>query len=616
MKRARRSRLQVALFLGVGLAATGLGLVSFGTNLFRSLELNTVDVRFSIRGAQPAPENIAVVAIDDDTFSFFNNRRERIRWPFPRSYFATVIDQLDADGAKVIAYDVQFTEETEIEEDTALVESVAKAGNLVLATTEVGEGGTTNVFGSDAVVRDVGARVGNGNFPLDPGGVIRRVGFEVDDLTSFALVAAERAQGKPITRKEFGDRDSTWIDYVGPAGTIDTTSFATVWRNQFKPGSFKPGSFRDKIVVVGPSATALQDIHPTSTSEAMSGAEVQANAISTALRGFPLQSVSSAITLALIVLLGMLAPLVSLRLSLMWTLAVAVSVALLFLVGTQVAFEQSGRVLSFVYPFGTLLVSSVGSLAAHYLLAAFERERVRDVFSRFVPDAVVEQVLAQTDGDLRLGGVALEGTCMFTDVRGFTTFSETLSAAEVIEILNVYLSEMSEAILNNGGTLVAYMGDGIFAVFGAPIEQPDHADRALAAGREMLTTRLPHFNALMEERGLPARFKMGVGLNSGPFMSGNVGHERRLEYTAIGDTTNTASRLEGMTKGQPYVLFMSDTTKEALTKPVDDIVFVDEFEVRGRQEPVKIWSIGDAAAEGFEAPTSDPEPEPDTTGRP
>ena len=609
MKRARRSRLQVALFLGVGLAATGLGLVSFGTNLFRSLELNSVDVRFSIRGQQSPPQNISVVAIDDETFSVFNTRRERVRYPFPRTYFAKVIDRLDADGAKVIAYDVQFTEETEVEEDTALVESVAKAGTLVLATTEVGDDGSTNVFGGDEVVRDVGARVGNGNFPLDPGGVIRRVGFEVDQLTSFALVAAERTRGKPITKEEFGERDSTWIDFVGPAGTIETASFVTIY-----DGKFKKGAFRDKIVVVGPSATSLQDIHPTSTSEAMSGAEVQANAISTALRGFPLQSVSSSITLALIVLLGMLAPLVSLRLSLLWTLAVAVAAALLFLVGTQVAF-QNGLVLSFVYPFGTLVVSSVGSLAAHYLLAAFERERVRDVFSRFVPDAVVEQVLAQTDGDLRLGGVALEGTCMFTDVRGFTTFSETLTAAEVIEILNVYLSEMSEAILNNGGTLVAYMGDGIFAVFGAPIEQPDHADRALAAGREMLTTRLPHFNALMEERGLPARFKMGVGLNSGPFMSGNVGHERRLEYTAIGDTTNTASRLEGMTKGQPYVLFMSDTTKEALTREVDDIVFVNEFEVRGRQEPVKIWWIADAAAEGFESPTN-AEPEPDTTGRP
>jgi adenylate cyclase len=366
--------------------------------------------------------------------------------------------------------------------------------------------------------------------------------------------------------------------------------------------------------VVGPSAVSLQDVHPTSTSDAMSGAEIQANAIATALSGFPVSSVPSAVTLVLIVLLGLLAPLASMRLSLLGTLAVALGAAALYLVATQLAFQE-GIVLSFVYPFGTLLFSSVGSLAAHYLLAAFERERVRDVFSRFVPDAVVEQVLAQTDSDLRLGGVALNGTCMFTDVRGFTTFSETLTAAQVIEILNVYLSEMSEAILNHGGTLVAYMGDGIFAVFGAPIEQRDHADRALAAGREMLTERLPRFNALMEERGLPARFRMGVGLNSGPFMSGNVGHERRLEYTAIGDTTNTASRLEGMTKGQPYVLFMSDTTKDALTEEVDDIVFVDEFEVRGRQGMVKIWSIADAAADAVDARSSDLAPGPGTTGR-
>ena len=610
MKHARRGRLQAALFLGVGLASTGLGLVAYGTNVFRELELDTVDARFAIRGAQTAPPEIEVVAIDDITFSDFNSNKENVRYPFPRKYFAKVIDRLAEDGAKVIAYDVQFTERTDDANDLALLDAVAEAGNVVLASTEVDALGRTNVFGGEEVVKDVGARVGNGNFPVDPGGVIRRVAYDVDDLKSFSLVVAERATGKTITREDFGKSQSTWIDYVGPAGTIRPFSFSYVYYDKVPAGAF-----RDKIVVVGPSAVSLQDIHPTSTADAMSGAEIQGSAIATALSGFPVSSVASWVTLVLIVLFGLLAPIASMRLSLLWTLVVALTAAALYLVATQLAF-QKGIVTSFVYPFGALVISSVGSLAAHYLLAAFERERVRDVFSRFVPDAVVEQVLAQTDGDLRLGGVALEGTCMFTDVRGFTTFSETLTAAEVIEILNVYLSEMSEAILNNGGTLVAYMGDGIFAVFGAPIEQPDHADRALAAGREMLTTRLPHFNALMEERGLPARFRMGVGLNSGPFMSGNVGHERRLEYTAIGDTTNTASRLEGMTKGQPYVLFMSDTTKEALTRDVPDLVFVDEFEVRGRQEPVKIWSIEDAAAEGFEAPTSDREPEPDTTGRP
>jgi adenylate cyclase len=595
MKQTRsRRRLHVALFLGVGLAATGLGLVAYGTNVLRELELDTVDARFELRGEQPAPEQIEVVAIDDITFSNFNSRQENVRYPFPRRYFAKVIDRLAADGAKVIAYDIQFTEQTTVEDDNALVTSVANAGNVVLATTEVDALGRTNVFGSDEVVKEVGARVGNGNFPLDPGGVIRRVAYSVDKLKSFSLVTAERATGKTIGPEDFPGK-STWIDYSGPALNIRPFSFSDVYY-----GRVPRDAFRDKIVVVGPSAVSLQDIHPTSTSNAMSGAEIQANAIDTALRGFPLRNVPGEVTVALIVLLGLLVPLAGLRLSLLWTLALGVGAAAAYLVSTQVAFE-AGRVNSFVYPFGTLVLSSIGSLGAHYLLAAFERERVRDVFSRFVPETVVEQVLARADEDLRLGGVTLEGTVMFTDLRGFTTFSESLPAPRVIQVLNVYLSEMSEAIMNHGGTLVAYMGDGIFAVYGAPIEQADHADRAVAAAREMLTERLPRVNAWLREQGMSDGFRMGIGLNSGTFMSGNVGSERRLEYAAIGDTTNTASRLEGMTKGQSHYLFFSDTTREALTRDIDDLVFVDEFEVRGRQGKVKIWSVEAASVHAPEA---------------
>jgi adenylate cyclase len=250
------------------------------------------------------------------------------------------------------------------------------------------------------------------------------------------------------------------------------------------------------------------------------------------------------------------------------------------------------------------VLSSVGATGSHYLLAAFERERVRGVFSRFVPDTVVEQVLARTDEDLRLGGEELYGTATFTDLRGFTSFAESLPARTVINLLNVYLSEMSDAILAHGGTLVAYMGDGIFAVFGAPIEQDDHADRALAASREMLKERLPRFNAYPREHHGSDGFRMGIGLNSGPFLSGNVGSERRLEYTAIGDTTNTASRLEGMTKGTRYMCFVADTTREALTGEADDLVYVDEFEVRGRQAKVKLWALPDPEEE----PPSDEAP--------
>ena len=230
-------------------------------------------------------------------------------------------------------------------------------------------------------------------------------------------------------------------------------------------------------------------------------------------------------------------------------------------------------------------------LVAEYLLEAFERVRTHDTFSRFVPEAVVNQVLERTGGELRLGGELVTGTAMFTDLRGFTTFSEGLDAEEVIGLLNGYLGEISDAVLAHGGTLVSYLGDGLMAVFGAPLPQEDHADRALAAAREMLETRLPQYNEILRAQGFERGFKMGIGLNSGQFMSGNVGSQRRLEYTAIGDTINTASRIEGMTKGTPYALYLADSAKEALQTPVDDLVYIDEMPVRGRTHPIKLWSL-------------------------
>ena len=187
------------------------------------------------------------------------------------------------------------------------------------------------------------------------------------------------------------------------------------------------------------------------------------------------------------------------------------------------------------------------------------------MFARFVPDAVVDQVLtrATEEGDPRLGGERMDATVLFSDLRGFTSFAEARDPEQVIDVLNRYLTAMSDAILDHDGTLVAYMGDGIMAVFGAPVASTDHADRALAAARAMLE-RLEEFNAWIRERGHGDGFKMGIGLHSGPVMSGNVGSARRLEYAAIGDTTNTAARLEGMTKGTPYQLFVGEPTRDRL----------------------------------------------------
>jgi adenylate cyclase len=584
MRRGRR-QLRAGLFLGLGVALTAVWLAAYFADAFRDLELDTVDTRFEIRGERKPPRDLVVVEIDDVTFQELDRR-----WPFPRRVHAQAVKQIAADGPSVIAYDVQFTERTAFEDEFALLKAIDGAdGKVVLATTEVNERGQTKILGGDAILKEVHARPGSGVLLPDPGGVERRVPYSVDKLKSLAVAAAEVATGRRVDQDDFDARDDTaWIDYAGPPGTINNVSFSRVVR-----GKTPPGTFKDKLVVVGPSAPSLQDVHPTSTTvddELMAGAEIQASALDTVRRGLPLQSAPRWLDIALIVLLGMVAPVGSLRFSPLRAIALALALAVAFLVAVQLAFN-GGTILAFVYPLGALVLTTVGALAVHYVTTAFERERVRDLFARFVPENVVDDVLARTGDGLRIGGVQRDGTVMFTDLRGFTSFAESLPPDRVIQVLNHYLSGMSDAILNHGGTLVAYMGDGIMAVFGAPIEQDDHADRALAAAREMLAERLPEFNDWIRSEGLGEGFRMGIGLNSGSVMSGNVGSERRLEYTAIGDTTNTASRLEGMTKGTPHQLFLADSTRSRLREPAEDLVYVDEFEVRGRRAKIKLWSL-------------------------
>jgi adenylate cyclase len=284
----------------------------------------------------------------------------------------------------------------------------------------------------------------------------------------------------------------------------------------------------------------------------------------------------------------MAAPLASLRLSALRTTLLAVGLGAVYLLAAFLLFK-AGWVVSVVYPLGALLLSSFGALIFHYVTTAFERERTRDLFARFVPEDVVDEVIGNTE-DLRLGGEEREITVMFTDIRGFTSFSESMPPAKVIEILNRYLSGMSDAILDHGGTLCAFMGDGILAVFGSPVHQPDHADRALSAALELLTERLPDFNEWMAAQGYGAGFNMGVGINSGECLAGNVGSERRLEYTVIGDVVNTASRIEGISKDTPYQLLLAESTRLLLQNEPEGLIDLGEFDVRGRAAKTKLWT--------------------------
>ena len=574
-------RLPLGLFLVVGVAAAAIALGVQQLGLMSSQEQSTVDVRFAIRGPHAAPNDIRLVEIDAATFG-----QLRTRWPFPRRFHARVVDELRKAGAKVIAYDIQFTEPTDPRDDLALWNAAKRARNVVFATTEVNSHGGTDVLGGDANLRLAHAVAANALIPSDAGGVDRKMLYEIQGLKTFAVTAAERALGRPIEPSAIPG-SGAWIDYVGPPGTIPGISFSSVMLGRF-PHDF----FRGKIVVVGPTAPSLQDVHSTSVSgnELMSGPELQANAIWTAVHGFPLKSVSGWVNAFLIVLLALSVPVLARRLSTAWTVLASIAAGGLFAVGVQLAFDH-GAVVAFVYPLLALAISLFGCIAVNALLEAFERQRIRDVFGRFVPDTVVDEVLAEAKDGLRLGGKLRHCTLLFTDMRGFTTFSETKPAEEVFNILNTYFGEVSQAILEHGGTLVSYLGDGIISVFGAPLDQPDHADRALAASREILLERLPRFNEWIRAQGYGDGFRMGIGLNSGQIMCGTLGSEQRMDYTMIGDAVNTASRLEGMTKGTPFPLFLADSTRELLQEEPDDLVFVAELEVRGRSEKVKVWSL-------------------------
>jgi adenylate cyclase len=246
-------------------------------------------------------------------------------------------------------------------------------------------------------------------------------------------------------------------------------------------------------------------------------------------------------------------------------------------------------------PFNDVILRArISAGLAKKQLHEVERARVHDSFSRFLPEHVVDDVLARTEGDPRLGGVRTAGTVMFTDLRGFTAFSERRPPELVMDALNRYFDETSEAIFEHGGTLVAYRGDGFLAVFGAPIEVEDHADRALATARDLVDIRLPRFNRWALESGLGEEVRMGIGLNSGPFMSGNVGSFRRLEYTVHGDTVNTASRIEGMTKTVGGPILLAESTRQALLNPPAELRHVGEFEVRGRDSTVSLWTLDGA----------------------
>jgi adenylate cyclase len=546
--------------------------------VLRDAELKSVDVRFRLRGPEKPRQDVVLVAVDPKTLSALNRQP-----PYPRSLHARLINFLHQARARVIGYDIQFVGATTPAEDRPLLAAIAGTRRIVLATHDV-NGPPLRIPAGVKDAGRLGAVLGSVGVPTDSDGELRQVLYQPVDIVSFD-VAVARMLGRRVTESDFPG-GYAYVHFAGPPSTVPTYSFSDVLT-----GHVPPGAFSGKAVIVGYTDPILNDIFKTPVSDNwMSGPEVHVNAIDTILDGFPLGSAPGWVNALLLVAAAVLVPLVSAFRRAGWTLAAAGIGLALLLTALQLTFA-GGVILNATRPALALVVTTIGAVACGYLLETRERRHMRDIFTRFVPRDVVDDVIERTDDDLRLGGVRRDGTVMFTDLRGFTTFSEQLEPERVVGVVNQYLSEMTDAILAHGGTLVSYMGDGIMALFGAPLEQPDHADRALHAVREMLGVRLPRFNAWLTTQGFDKQFRMGIGVNSGPVMSGNVGSKQRLEYTALGDTTNTAARLEGMTKDTPHQVLIADATRRRLADDPGDLIRLGEEPVRGRASGIELWTI-------------------------
>jgi len=410
-KPARPSRIRPwVLMLIIGLVAAAGGVSAYSVDLWPQLENDTMSLRFQLRPSS-TPDDLALVVVDDVTFD--ENRTRR--WPFPRSDHAKVIDQLRRAGAKHIVYDVQFTEATTPKEDLALFDAVARAQHIVLATTDMDTRpctrladvrkrcNKTGVLGGESNLRPIGVEAAAANLPTD-GGVIQRFDHTVDGLDTLGVATARRVLGRPVDTGPFTAKGAL-IDYRGPPGTIKTLSFGRVER-----GAFDAADVRGRIVVVGGAHKTLQDYHatPTTGQQEMSGPEIQANAVWTALHGMPLRDVPTWLELLVIVVLALLPFFAGLRLRPLAALLICAGAGAVF-VGLSYVVFVGGLVVAVTYPLAALSLGTVGMVLVSYIAERYERRvvaSINEILEERVAERTEEVHATQLELVSRLGRAA------------------------------------------------------------------------------------------------------------------------------------------------------------------------------------------------------------------
>jgi adenylate cyclase len=602
MARSRRSVWFKPIVAGViALAITLVGFLGLSTDTFIGFQQSVSDGLFPGTGAN---SRIVVIGIDDRSIALVG------RWPWSRATHADLIDILVADGAQVIGYDVTFgtPSREEPESDELLADSIAAAGNVVLAESVTFEGRPTDrlallvateEFPPIPILAGSATAVGHVNTHPDPDNVVRALAPVVEGpdgalipSLSFALARQASGQTGPITIRPDAIQTGGILVPTGGLHLLDLNfaeGFLTIPAVEVLEGRAAPGIFEGKIVLVGATALGLGDLveTPLAKGELTPGVYVHANALNTILNGAYIDAEAHSMTLVWVLLLALLIGLVTLY----WRPWIAVLVLAALVVGFfAVVFARfdNGTVMNMVYPPLAAPIAFVAGLGVRYFTEVRERKYVTNVFGRYLAKDVVDEVLTSPEGAVAtLSGASRPLSVLFADLRGFTAASERAAPTAVVEALNEYLDAMTKAVVEEKGTIDKFMGDCVMAFWGAPRPDPDQVVRSVRAALKMLDYV---DTAIATGRAGELKVKgCGVGISVGEAVVGNIGSNERLDYTAIGDTVNTASRVCGVAEGGEIVV--TEEMAEALPPGEFRLAPLPPLKVKGKTEVLKVFQV-------------------------
>ncbi len=602
-----------ALLLGVAVSV-GVTAVS-RVGALSGWETLAVDAFLVLRDRVPAPE-IVLVVIDEDSFAALGERQ-----PLSRRYLADLGEFLLRSGARVVAFDVQLRTPSVAQEDAALVALTRRweasgAGRVVFAAGAIPrkDEGPVRYQMAPAFSPNLRGLFGFSNAPVGADGVIRRMApvlpstdggfvpsFALAVLAAYSgrtadqLAPALKGEAAPVLTLPLRDRHgritrsepislgqlagAAWrIDFTGREGSF--TAFPSgalvgLARSGIRPEADNP--FRDKIVLVGATFLESRDFYPTPTG-LMAGVEIQANMVFTLLSRRTLLPPNWILNLSVLVGACLTVSLLSLWRRPLWVALVSLGLIAGFAAVSYEAYTQGGYWLDFVAPVMGMLLYFWGS-------RFLARRRLRAAFGQYVSPEVMDRVLREGTG---LAGEVRTVSVLMSDLRGFTTLSERLPPDRISEVMNEYFTEMVDVIMGHRGIVQDFIGDGILVVYGAPLDDPDHAWHAVTTALEMQTA-LRRLNDRWQATGRPA-LAMGVAVHTGEVFAGNVGSPKRKKYSVMGDTVNTTSRIEGLNRELSTAILISG----AALAVVKDRVLVKErgsVMVKGKTQPVELFEL-------------------------